>query len=51
VGKLDEYGIADTHTTQIPFEWGFADGVFALTGYRGYGSKLELMGRADGPAN
>ena len=51
VGTLDEYGITDTHTAQIPFEWGFADGVFALTGYRGYGSKLELMGRADGPAN
>ena len=47
-GTLDEYGIADTHTAQIPFEWGFADGVFALTGYRGGISKFELMGRADG---
>ena len=48
VGKLDEYGIADTHTAQIPFEWGFADGVFALTGCRGGISKFELMGRAEG---
>ncbi len=48
VGKLDEYGIADTHTTQIPFEWGFTDGVFALTGDRGGTLQIELMGRADG---
>lgn len=47
VGKLDEYGIADTHTTQIPFEWGFTDGVFALTGDRSGTSQIELMGRAD----
>jgi len=47
VGKLDEYGIADTHIAQIPFEWGFADGVFAMTGYRSGTSQIELMGRAD----
>ncbi len=50
-GMLDEYGIADMHTAQIYFEWGFADGVFALTGSRGGTSQIELMGRAEGPAN
>ena len=48
VGKLDEYGIADTHIAQIPFEWGFTDGVFALTGDRGGTLQIELMGRAEG---
>ena len=47
VGTLNEYGIDDTHTTQIPFEWGFTDGVFALTGDRGGTLQIELMGRAD----
>ncbi len=46
-GMLDEYGMADMHTAQIPFEWGFTDGVFALTGYRSGISKFELMGKAD----
>ena len=52
-GMLDEYGIADMHTAQIYFEWGFADGVFALTGCRVVNTQMatdsfELMGRADG---
>ena len=56
VGMLDEYGIADMHTAQICFEWGFADGVFALTGYRVGNTQMEtdsfeLMGKAEGPAN
>ncbi len=55
-GMLDEYGIADMHTAQIYFEWGFADGVFALTGYRVGNTQMEtdsfeLMGKAEGPAN
>jgi hypothetical protein len=53
VGMLDEYGIAEMHTAQIYFEWGFADGVFALTGYRVGNTQMEtdsfeLMGKAEG---
>ena len=56
VGMLDEYGISDMHTAQIYFEWGFTDGVFALTGYRVGNTQMEtdsfeLMGKAEGPAN
>ena len=56
MGMLDEYGIAEMHTAQIYFDWGFADGVFALTGYRVVNTQMaidsfELMGKAEGSAN